>query len=129
MSAPPTTLISGREFARRDGCSEKLVRRAIERGELVLISGKLDAALVKTGWREGNRKEGAPAAVSAPLSALSAPPTEAADLDKLIALNGGMLPRADADRRKANYDALLREFEYDTKSGAVGLATGRYVVL
>jgi hypothetical protein len=88
MSAPPVTLISGREFARREGCSEKLMRRPIERGELVLISGKLDAALVKTGWREGNRKEGAPAAVSAPLSALSAPLAETADLDKLIALNG-----------------------------------------
>jgi len=30
-----------------------------------------------------------------------------------------MLPRADADRRKANYDALLRELEYETKNGAV----------
>lgn len=40
------------EFARRDGCNEKLVRRAIERGRLTRgDDGKLDSALVGTQWR------------------------------------------------------------------------------
>ena len=54
---------------------------------------------------------------------LSAPLAKAADVDKLIALNSGMLPRARTDRCKANYDALLRELKYDTKSGAGMSAT------
>ena len=48
--------ITVREFARRDGCDERLVRRAIKRGRLTRGSdGKLDAALVATAWRAGNK--------------------------------------------------------------------------
>ena len=55
MSAPAG--VSVREFARLDGCDEKLVRRAIKSGKLrVLDDGKLDPALAKTGWRRQNRR-------------------------------------------------------------------------
>jgi len=41
------------EFARRDGCDEKLVRRAIERGKLERGPDKLlDAKFVGTPWRQ-----------------------------------------------------------------------------
>ena len=55
MSAPAT--VSVREFARLDGCDEKLVRRAIKSGKLrVCDDGKLDPALAGTGWRKANRR-------------------------------------------------------------------------
>lgn len=47
--------ISIREFARRDGCDERLVRRAIGEGRLrKLPDGTLDEAMVGTGWRASN---------------------------------------------------------------------------
>ncbi len=50
-------LVSIREFARLDGCDDKLVRRAIKSGKLAVSDGgKLDAALVGTGWRKTNRR-------------------------------------------------------------------------
>ncbi|MGI4799381.1 MAG: hypothetical protein ACRYG8_36165 [Janthinobacterium lividum] len=56
MSAPPPDMISIREFARRDGCSEKRVRNAIQTRHLPPCPGKLlPPTLVGTGWREGNR--------------------------------------------------------------------------
>ena len=43
------------EFARRDGCDEKLVRRAIAEGRLPRdADGLVDAALVGTPWRRSN---------------------------------------------------------------------------
>lgn len=49
------SLISQREFARRDGCGEKRVRTGIASGDLPRLPGKrLPAALVGTGWRAGN---------------------------------------------------------------------------
>jgi hypothetical protein len=59
------TRISQREFARRDGCNEKLVRRAIAEGRLPRgADGLIDAALVGTAWRRSNLS--AEKAVSAP---------------------------------------------------------------
>ncbi|MGI4794048.1 MAG: hypothetical protein ACRYG8_08190 [Janthinobacterium lividum] len=50
-------MISIREFARRDGCSEKRVRNAIQTRHLPTLPGKLlPANLAGTGWREGNRR-------------------------------------------------------------------------
>jgi hypothetical protein len=45
--------VTGREFARLEGCDEKQVRRAVARGLLVADSeGKLDPAQVGSGWRK-----------------------------------------------------------------------------
>lgn len=68
MSAPATP-VSVREFARLDGCDDKLVRRAIKAGKLpVLPDGKVDAALAGSGWRKLNRR-GHPGADTAKVSA------------------------------------------------------------
>jgi hypothetical protein len=49
--------LSIREFARREGCDDKLVRRAIQYGRLATLDdGSLDQALVGTGWRKSNRR-------------------------------------------------------------------------
>lgn len=57
VSAPTPETVSIREFARRDRCDESRVRRAIRSGHLKRSpDGKLDAALVGTGWRETNRR-------------------------------------------------------------------------
>lgn len=58
MSAPPPGMVSIREFARRDGCSEKRVRNAVQTHHLPMFPGKLlPASLAGTGWREGNRRK------------------------------------------------------------------------
>lgn len=59
MSAPlpPSAFVSVREFARLDGCDDKLVRRAIKAGKLPISDdGKLDRALAGSGWRKQNRR-------------------------------------------------------------------------
>ena len=59
MSTPETGT-SIREFARRDSCDPKLVRRAIGRGSLSkLADGTLDPAHVGGGWRRTNRRAAA----------------------------------------------------------------------
>ncbi len=87
-------MISIREFARRDGCSEKLVRNALKTQHLPTFPGKqLPANLVGTGWREGNRRKRRAAdtvrTVRTNVSAVSAPeaellPSEACSLSALI---------------------------------------------
>lgn len=48
--------ISIREFARREGCSDTLVRKAISSGKLQISAEKLlDPAQVGTGWKKSNR--------------------------------------------------------------------------
>ncbi|MGI4944432.1 MAG: hypothetical protein ACRYHQ_28385 [Janthinobacterium lividum] len=87
-------MISIREFARRDGCSEKRVRNAIQTRHLPTCPGKLlPANLAGTGWREGNRrgadtvrtvrtKVSALAEVSAP--ELELLPSEACSLSAIV---------------------------------------------
>lgn len=49
--------ISLREFARREACSDTLVRRAVKQGKLrAFDDGTLSPTLVGTGWRKENRK-------------------------------------------------------------------------
>lgn len=67
--------ISVSEFARRDGCNEKLVRRAIERGRLERgADGKLDAALVGTPWRRSAIDGQKPRRLGQPAEQVSQPP-------------------------------------------------------
>ncbi len=59
MSAPllSSAFVSVREFARLDGCDDKLVRRAVKTGKLPISDdGKLDPALAGSGWRKQNRR-------------------------------------------------------------------------
>lgn len=73
MSAPAAP-VSVREFARLDGCDDKLVRRAIKAGKLpVSVDGKVDPTLAGSGWRKQNRRGAAAADNSADISKVSAP--------------------------------------------------------
>jgi len=126
--------ISIREFARRDGCSDKVVRRKLESGHLqALPGGKLDPALVGTDWRQRPaaradtpaKSADSPqvsAEVSAPLSAVSALDEETLE-EAAERLAPSMLSqfatKADAERAKETYLALLRKLEFDEKSREV----------
>jgi hypothetical protein len=109
--------ISIREFARRDGCDERLVRRAIENGHLpALKDGSLDPKLVRTGWRKRNRERAdnaKPADESAPVDA-----AVAALAEKLVRSREHMT-RAEAERRKEVALASLRELELERELGSV----------
>lgn len=75
MSAPlpPSALVSVREFARLDGCDDKLVRRAIKAGKLPISDdGKLDPALAGSGWRKQNRRAAGSADTGADTGKMSA---------------------------------------------------------
>lgn len=75
MSAP-VEYVSVRAFAKLDGCSEKLVRNAINDGKLpVSADGKVDPSLAGTGWRKGNRRAAAGADFGAQVPEKSAPAT------------------------------------------------------
>lgn len=105
--------ISIREFARRDGCDDGLVRRALKAGRLkALPDGTIDPALVGSGWRKTNRRadQGADSAADTPRTSAPAPqPTPMPEGDDLAA----------AELRKERALANLRQLEYDQKSGAV----------
>ena len=115
--------LSIREFAKRDGCDEKVVRNKIKSGHLAnLPNGKISSLLVGTPWRKSNADaadnmrtaQKAPIFVAYP----SEPVDEAAD--RII--NDGsfvLLSKAEAEAKKENYLALLRQLEYDRESGSV----------
>lgn len=135
--------ISIREFARREGCSHTLVNRAIKQNRIKqLEDGSLDPALVGTAWREsnllggnkgGNTNGNTPAGVSTPAPAKKAAPTPprlpssaasddeslAAEALNILAASGAVLDYAEALRVKENYLAMLRQLEFEQKSGAL----------
>ena len=149
MSAPLTAGISIREFARREGCDDKLVRRKIKSCHLkALPDGTLDPELVGSGWNKTNRRTADTADISVSVrtqvSAVSAPSlsdewaaaahkrtastqtiflgeTPAETAERIISAIGPTMDQVEAERVKENYLALLRQLEYDTKSGAVVL--------
>ncbi|HEY8622695.1 MAG TPA: hypothetical protein VIM74_02420, partial [Casimicrobiaceae bacterium] len=110
--------ISIREFARRDGCNEKLVRRFIKDGRLgALADGTLDPALVATGWRLNNRR--ALDVVIGNNADSSAAANAARALAMVSSPGGAPYSRTEAERIAANYLARHRQLEFDIKSGAV----------
>ncbi len=134
MSAPGQEFIAIREFAKREGCDEKQIRRALEKGLLFRNdAGLLDAAQVGNGWRKTNRRGRETAAQqgadnSADISEsvrtnvrresvrTDESPAQAAER---IALTAAPFDRAEAERIKENYLALLRKLEYEQKSDAL----------
>jgi hypothetical protein len=141
------TGLSIREFARREGCSDTLVRRAVRDGKLkALQGGKLDPADIGTAWRPGNANGEAGANTTANTSANTAntgantantaantganPATLAvcAEDDETLeeaaerltpSLMTQFRTKADAEVVKETYLALLRKLEFDEKSGEV----------
>lgn len=136
MSAPR---VSSRKFAVLANCDEKQVRRAIAAGKLKPdADGLLDPDLVDAGWRRPIRsskpgadtlKVSAPSVrtVSAPkhLSEFTLPesfsvvgsPSETAE--KILREQGSNNNLVEAIRLKENYNALLKQLEYEQKSGSL----------
>lgn len=124
------------EFARREGCDEKQVRRAIAKRLLAKDSeGLLDASKVGSGWRKTNRR-GRDAATqkssdksNVRKKAAQKPPTKSAAIEppdpyetpeqaaERFALSAAPYDRAEAERIKENYLAQLKKLEYEQKQG------------
>lgn len=135
--------LSIREFARREGCSDTLVRRAITQGRLkAKKDGTLDPALIGSPWRQANATASKPAekAAKPPASRQSMDPQAVADgavgdgesleAEAARILNeGDGVDYAEALRRKENWLALLRQLEYEQKSGVLVELAAAQVVL
>lgn len=136
------------KFAKAEGCDEKQVRRALERGLLHKgEDGLIDAALVGSGWRKPNRRTmtktsdnrsdslklsesvrtaGEKRVVRASIREGESPADAAG---RIVDTEPGLLDYAGALEKKENYLALLRELEFQTKSGSlVDLATAENVL-
>lgn len=132
------TGISKREFARREDCPDSTIRKAITSGRLKTFpDGTLDPALVGTGWRKSNvvdipdrpKRPSKGAHHSAHPGAQvrtadDAPVDESSEREQraqAMVDNGvvQLLPFGEAVARKENYIALLRQLEYEEKSGAL----------
>lgn len=132
--------ISIREFAKREGVSDTLVRKAVKLNRLKAFGDKsIDPALVGTAWRAGNvgGASGAnpPANSSHPVrtsvrSSHSASADEQIDVPddvdlpdaaKSLIESGAvqLVSYAEALQRKENYLGLLRRLEYEQKSGTL----------
>jgi hypothetical protein len=91
--------ISIREFARREGVSDTLIHLALKQGRLAkLPGGKMDEALVGSGWRAGRAKD------SAKDASQSANDTRRGSY-------------ADALAEKERYTAQLRRLAVEEKEG------------
>jgi hypothetical protein len=119
MSATPASeKLSTREFARRAGCDEKQVRRALEKGALTRdADGKLESAQLAAEWRRV-RRDSKGAAIGADTSADSAqavrtPPT--ADAPEVTSAAGASLKQAVI--RKEDFAGRLKELEYLERAG------------
>lgn len=115
--------ISIREFARRDGCNDRLVRDAVKSGRLKAFDdGSLDGQLVGTGWRKGNRDAAEATAANAESLRIGADETPAEAAERIVSTGGRIFAtKAEAERHKESYNALLRELEFDQALGAVAL--------
>lgn len=125
--------ISIREFARREGVSDTLVRKAVKLNRLKAFDDKtIDPSLVGSVWREGNAKGANPSAnsshpVRSSQKVRTAPPIAAEDDETLADAAGRLLDSgavtmvdyATALQNKENYLALLRQLEYEQKSGSL----------
>lgn len=101
-------LISRREFARRDGCSEKLVREAVKSGALPQLPDLLlPSKLVRTAWRAGNVKRLDVADPLAQSPAESAPGVSLTEARRIREITLANLRRHELDTRSAQW--VLRD--------------------
>jgi hypothetical protein len=118
--------ISIREFARREGCSDMLVRKALKLKRLkAFADGSVDPNLVGSPWRQSNAT-GAGTANQSVRRSRSARSTLAVREDETPTraanrlLEDGaveLLDYSEALRLKENYLALLRRLEFEARSG------------
>ena len=108
--------ISIREFARRAGCDDKVVRRKVKSEHIHLLKdGSIDPSYLNVDWRSGARL---------PLSASSEFADSNAGMNGLheaalglVSADGAELwSRADAEKVKENYAARLKQLEFERES-------------
>jgi hypothetical protein len=124
--------ISIREFARREGVSDTLVRRALQQRRLVANDdGTLDPALVGSAWCARNAN-GAHSKTRDVRSVLVVHENETPARAANRLLEDGaveLLDYSEALRLKENYLALLRRLEFEARSGElIELAVAEAVV-
>jgi hypothetical protein len=95
------TGISVREFAKRDGCSRALIRRAISQGKLIAYDdGTIDAGLVGTAWRRRPKADDSGGHTGGGHSAHPTTP-----------------PFGESQARKEYWRAQLTQVEFEVRSG------------
>jgi|SRR5665647_1014382 len=120
--------ISAREFARRSDCDVKQVRRAISSGKLKRNDdGTLDPSQLEIGWRKpirSSRSCGDKKKVSSQMSSgvLTSDEPPAIIAARIVTEAMELLPLAEAIQLKENYNARLKQLEYDKLSGEVVLS-------
>jgi hypothetical protein len=106
--------ISQREFARRDGCDPKLVRRGLGQGKLIAFDdGSIDPELVGSPWRKGNFREKPGKPGKTRQRRQNPPKTD----EQPPAGQNAYETYGEAQRRKESYLASLRQLEFEVKSG------------
>jgi hypothetical protein len=116
MSAPlMSAMVSGREFAKLDGCDEKQVRRGIASGKLIAdAQGNLDPAQVGNGWRKP-RVDSKDQGASAHADKMKNVRETVAGVPVVQSAEGSRLKNAVA--HKEDFAGRLKELEYLQKSG------------
>ncbi|TAA55285.1 hypothetical protein [Shinella sp. JR1-6] len=111
--------ISIREFARRAGCDDKVVRRKVKTKHIHLLKdGTIDPAYLDVNWRSGDRLPLSAQGQFADSSADTNGPQEAALA--LVSAGGEELwSKADAETVRENYAARLKQIEYGRESTQV----------
>ena len=124
MSASPVIPpVSGREFARLEGCDEKQVRRGIASGKLIAdASGNLDPAQVGSGWRkprvDSKERPAAPAIVVAadkPKNVREPSGGTVNGVQVPLSAEGARLKNAVA--HKEDFAGRLKELDYRQRAG------------
>jgi hypothetical protein len=69
MPVGTVELVSQSEYARRRGCTEGAVRRAVRDGRIALIDGKLDPVAADAQWARNTRPRAGSEPAAAPLTA------------------------------------------------------------
>lgn len=111
--------ISIREFARRAGCDDKVVRRKVKTKHIHLLKdGTIDPTYLDVDWRSGDRlplsAQGQFADSSADISGL-----QQAALGSVSADGEELWSKADAEKVKENYAARLKQLEFERESACV----------
>ncbi|WFS02785.1 hypothetical protein [Rhizobium tumorigenes] len=117
--------ISIREFARRAGCDEKVVRRKVKTQHVQLLGdGSIDPRYLEVDWRKGDSlaADNADNADNADGNNDFGADTKdiRAEVASLVSADGAELwSKADAQKVKENYAARLKQLEYDREIGKV----------
>lgn len=110
--------ISIREFARRAGCDDKVVRRKVKTEHIKPFEdGTIDPRYLDLDWRSGEHPVSATGTGADAFA--DGESLESAAEEMVSAPGGAKWSKAEAERIKENYAALLRQLEFERESGLV----------